>query len=124
MPTARSQIGSDFEVSPSVPLAFTNRFEQEGWLACESSFILLTGATPSILPPLPAAPQKRKAKLGKGKQSAANATNTSFKARSIALPQQSISREKSREPVTRRHLSVDDLLGQLRHPNANVRKGR
>lgn len=65
---------------------------------------------------------KRKTKLGKGKQATNNATNTSFKARSIALPQQSIGRERQNALVTRRKLNLEDLLGQLRHPTANVRR--
>ncbi|PWN37541.1 uncharacterized protein FA14DRAFT_159553 [Meira miltonrushii] len=65
---------------------------------------------------------KRKTKLGKGKQATNNATNTSFKARSIALPQQSIGRERENTLVTRRKLNLEDLLGQLRHPTANVRR--
>ncbi|KAH8835220.1 hypothetical protein DL96DRAFT_1729748 [Flagelloscypha sp. PMI_526] len=46
---------------------------------------------------------KSKLKLGKGKQLATNAIDTSFKARSIALPTQSIALEKDQdEPLTRR----------------------
>lgn len=65
---------------------------------------------------------KRKTKLGKGKQPTNNSTNTSFKARSIVLPQQSIGRDRQNVLVTRRNLNFEDLIGQLRHPTANVRR--
>ncbi|KAK0536552.1 rRNA processing protein [Tilletia horrida] len=69
--------------------------------------------------------QKTKLKLGSGKGKAATAktaTDTSFKARTIALPQQSITADKSQAIVTRRNLTLDDLLGQSRHYNAATRK--
>ncbi|PWZ02458.1 hypothetical protein BCV70DRAFT_196701 [Testicularia cyperi] len=66
--------------------------------------------------------QKTKLKLGKGKQTANNATDTSFKARTIALPQQSITSDKSGKLVTSRNLTLSDLAQQLRHYSANVRK--
>ncbi|EIW73638.1 hypothetical protein TREMEDRAFT_67469 [Tremella mesenterica DSM 1558] len=70
---------------------------------------------------------KAKFKLGKGKKQPTNATDTSFKARSIALPgQASISRAlvdgDSDEPRTSLGLGLDDVLARLRHPNAGVRK--
>ncbi|KAJ7597117.1 hypothetical protein C8J56DRAFT_851089 [Mycena floridula] len=65
---------------------------------------------------------KTKLKLGKGKQVANNAVDTSFKARSIALPTQSIAAEKSNAPTTRRNLSFDDLVLQTRHFNAGTRR--
>ncbi|KAI5119061.1 hypothetical protein M0805_001520 [Coniferiporia weirii] len=66
---------------------------------------------------------KPKLKLGKGKQLATNAVDTTFKARSIALPQQSIAATKdSSTPTTKRKLSFDDLLAHLKHYNAGVRK--
>lgn len=66
---------------------------------------------------------KKKLKLGKGKQLASNAVDTSFKARSIALPSQSILESKSEDtPLTRRRLSLDDLITQLKHYNSGTRK--
>ncbi|ORY31386.1 hypothetical protein BCR39DRAFT_526388 [Naematelia encephala] len=70
--------------------------------------------------------QKAKFKLGKGKKQASNATDTSFKARSVALPgQQAIDRalvENVNEPVTSSGLVLDEVLVRFRHPNAGVRK--
>ncbi|KDQ20313.1 hypothetical protein BOTBODRAFT_27733 [Botryobasidium botryosum FD-172 SS1] len=66
---------------------------------------------------------KAKLKLGKGKQQATNATDTSYKARSIALPTQSITVEKDDgEPTTKRNLTLDDLLTHMKHYNAATRK--
>ena len=47
---------------------------------------------------------KTKQKLGKGKQAASNATDTSFRAKAIAMPQQSILLDRSHQVTTRRHL--------------------
>ncbi|OCF40193.1 pre-rRNA-processing protein IPI1 [Kwoniella heveanensis CBS 569] len=75
---------------------------------------------------------KAKLKLGKGKKQASNATDTSFKARSIALPgQEALSRSLlvaegssggPSEPTTANGLTLDDLFIRFRHPNAGVRK--
>ncbi|KAK6908269.1 hypothetical protein I203_102270 [Kwoniella mangroviensis CBS 8507] len=73
---------------------------------------------------------KAKLKLGKGKKQASNATDTSFKARSIALPgQQAISRAilnsdglGPSEPTTANGLTLEDLFIRFRHPNAGVRR--
>ncbi|KAG8985274.1 hypothetical protein FRB90_004847 [Tulasnella sp. 427] len=66
---------------------------------------------------------KPKVKLGKGKLSAANSTDTSFKSRSIALPTQRIAVEKEHDlPTTRRNLALDQLLIQTKHYSAAVRK--
>lgn len=66
---------------------------------------------------------KAKLKLGKGKQLPSNVVDTSFKARSIALPTQSIAVEKDATlPTTRRKQSFDDLLSLMKHYNANTRK--
>ncbi|UZJ51108.1 hypothetical protein CBS101457_000428 [Exobasidium rhododendri] len=66
---------------------------------------------------------KQKTKLGKGKKPAAsNATNTSFKARSIALTQQSITKDRSSAPTSKRNLTVEELIGQTRHYSASVRR--
>lgn len=66
--------------------------------------------------------QKTKLKLGKGKQAANNATDVSFKAKTIALPQQSITADKSGKLVNSRNLTVTDLALQLRHYSASVRR--
>ncbi|KAF4572843.1 hypothetical protein EYR36_007353 [Pleurotus pulmonarius] len=66
---------------------------------------------------------KAKLKLGKGKQTPSNVIDTSFKARSIALPNQSISREKDvNVPTTRKNLSIDDLVTHLKHYNPGIRR--
>ncbi|KAG8950685.1 hypothetical protein FRC04_007310 [Tulasnella sp. 424] len=67
--------------------------------------------------------RKSKLKLGKGKQLPANATDTSFKARSIALPTQSIAVQKDKSlPATKRNLTLDQLVIQAKHYSAAVRK--
>ncbi|SPO29017.1 related to IPI1 - essential component of the Rix1 complex [Ustilago trichophora] len=66
--------------------------------------------------------QKTKLKLGNGKQTANNATDVSFKAKTIALPQQSINADKSGKLVNSRNLTVTDLALQLRHYSAGVRR--
>ncbi|KAJ6604747.1 hypothetical protein DFH09DRAFT_1123715 [Mycena vulgaris] len=66
---------------------------------------------------------KAKLKLGKGKKLAANAIDTSFKARSIALPSQSITLDKDTDtPTTKRRLTFDDLIVHLKHYSAGTRK--
>ncbi|KAJ7070943.1 hypothetical protein C8F01DRAFT_1046689 [Mycena amicta] len=66
---------------------------------------------------------KTKLKLGKGKQQPSNAIDTSFKARSIALPSQSIAKQpESDVPTTKRRLAFDDLIPHLKHYNAATRK--
>ncbi|TFY71908.1 hypothetical protein EVG20_g1081 [Dentipellis fragilis] len=66
---------------------------------------------------------KAKLKLGKGKQLATNAVDTSFKTRSIALPSQSIvTTGENGVPSTRRRLTLDDLLSHLKHYNSGTRK--
>ncbi|KAI6162256.1 hypothetical protein EDD17DRAFT_598024 [Pisolithus thermaeus] len=65
---------------------------------------------------------KAKLKLGKGKKAPSNVVDTSFKARSIALPTQSITVEKDNVPTTRRKQTFGDILSLLKHHNAGVRK--
>ncbi|KAG0145987.1 hypothetical protein CROQUDRAFT_93172 [Cronartium quercuum f. sp. fusiforme G11] len=65
---------------------------------------------------------KPKLKLGKGKQVASNATNTSYSSKAIALPNQNIGTEKGPVPTTRRNLTLDDLLVHLRHYSPATRK--
>ncbi|KAL1413116.1 rRNA processing protein [Vanrija albida] len=79
--------------------------------------------------------KKAKLKLGKGKKPASNGTDTSFKARSIALPSQKpLARalanqqaeedgdEPAGEPTTSAGLTIDEVLIQIRHANAGVRR--
>jgi pre-rRNA-processing protein IPI1 len=73
--------------------------------------------------------QKRKASLKKQttnrkSQPAINSTNTSFKARSISVPNQKVSRthDDADAPVGRGNLTLDELVLRLRHPNAHVRR--
>ncbi|KAH7106987.1 hypothetical protein BKA62DRAFT_685701 [Auriculariales sp. MPI-PUGE-AT-0066] len=66
---------------------------------------------------------KAKLKLGKGKAIAANAVDTSFKARSIALPSQSITAERDgTAPKTRRNLGLSELIVQLKHYSPQVKR--
>ncbi|CAK5281783.1 unnamed protein product [Mycena citricolor] len=66
---------------------------------------------------------KTKLKLGKGKQLPSNAIDTSFKARSIALPSQSISAPKDANiPSTSRSQSFDDLVSNLKHYSPSAKK--
>ncbi|KAI0800897.1 hypothetical protein C8Q74DRAFT_1314301 [Fomes fomentarius] len=66
---------------------------------------------------------KAKLKLGKGKQAPSNVVDTSFKARSIALPTQSIAVEKDADaPSTKRRLTFDALIAHTKHYNANTRR--
>ncbi|KIY47008.1 hypothetical protein FISHEDRAFT_46092 [Fistulina hepatica ATCC 64428] len=68
---------------------------------------------------------KAKLKLGKGKQLPSNAVDTSFKAGSIALPMQSIVAQKDNdEPMTKRKLTLVDLLSHIKHYSPIVRKGK
>ncbi|KAI8870802.1 hypothetical protein GQ42DRAFT_109606, partial [Ramicandelaber brevisporus] len=66
--------------------------------------------------------KKVKLKLGRKVAKADNYTDTSFKSRSIALPSQSITADKSGELTNSRNLTLRDLLTQLRHYNGTVRK--
>ncbi|KAK0506164.1 hypothetical protein EDD18DRAFT_20287 [Armillaria luteobubalina] len=66
---------------------------------------------------------KAKLKLGKGKQVASNAIDTSFKARSIALPSQSITRDRDDDtPTTKRRLTFDELVAHTKHYGVATRK--
>ncbi|KAJ3568803.1 hypothetical protein NP233_g5483 [Leucocoprinus birnbaumii] len=66
---------------------------------------------------------KAKLKLGKEKKAPSNVIDTSFKARSIALPTQSIAVNKDEStPTTKRKLTLDDLLSQMKHYSPSVKK--
>lgn len=68
--------------------------------------------------------QKTKVKLGKGKQVANNATDTSYKARSIALPNQTIGVVRDEgERLTKGGKSWDELRVGARHYNVAIRRG-
>ena len=76
--------------------------------------------------------QKAKLKVGKAKQPAANATNTSVKVKRVSLPSQTVGRGSLEEgaeastssgPTTKRRLGLDDLVQQLGHYSVHVRKG-
>ncbi|CAG8451772.1 10250_t:CDS:10, partial [Acaulospora morrowiae] len=66
--------------------------------------------------------KKPKLKVGKKKPKAANFTDTSFKSRSIILPSQSISEDKSNEITNSRNLTLNDLVVQLKHYSPGTRK--
>ncbi|XP_076869271.1 testis-expressed protein 10 homolog [Brachyhypopomus gauderio] len=63
--------------------------------------------------------RKVKLKVGKKKPRLENATNTSFKSRSIHLPEQ-LNRDGG--PTTHRQLTIKDLLSQLHHYNSTVKQ--
>jgi hypothetical protein len=65
--------------------------------------------------------KKEKIKLGQKRKSTTE-TNLSFKSRAISMPVQSIAEDKSGKLVNQRNLSLEDLLTQLKHYNATVRK--
>lgn len=66
--------------------------------------------------------KKTKPKLGKGKQLADNATDTSFKSKSIAMPQQSIMLDRSHALTTKRRQTLGDLVQNAQHHSPSVRK--
>uniref|UniRef100_A0A7S3D3X0 Pre-rRNA-processing protein Ipi1 N-terminal domain-containing protein n=1 Tax=Palpitomonas bilix TaxID=652834 RepID=A0A7S3D3X0_9EUKA len=66
--------------------------------------------------------QKKKVKLGRTLPKRQNETETSFQSRKISLLSQSIADDKG-ETVTKRNLSLNELLSQTNHYNAAVRKG-
>ncbi|KAL8293477.1 hypothetical protein RQP46_000178 [Phenoliferia psychrophenolica] len=66
---------------------------------------------------------KAKLKLGKGKQVANNATNTSFTTKTIPIPAQSLaSTADASTPVSRRSLTLPTLLLQSHHYSPSVRQ--
>ena len=64
--------------------------------------------------------KKKKQKLGKKKLAPTNATNTTVKVKTIALPEQSQTVAKS-GLTTHRNLTMTELLAQLKHYNPDVR---
>ena len=76
-----------------------------------------------VLGPMPKGSQdfvKQKQKVGKRKLAPTNATSTRFKAKSVALTEQSVSVEK-KGPTTVRNLTAGELLAQLNHYSDPVR---
>ena len=65
---------------------------------------------------------KKRQKVGKKKLAPTNSTATAFKARSVLLPDQSIAVDRSDKLVSHRQLTLDELLGQLGHYSADVRR--
>ncbi|XP_008321254.1 testis-expressed protein 10 homolog isoform X2 [Cynoglossus semilaevis] len=65
--------------------------------------------------------QKVKLKVGKKKPKADNSTNTNFRTKGINLSEQL--RKDTSGPTTHRQLSINDLLSQLHHYNANIKHG-
>ncbi|GAB4823624.1 hypothetical protein N2152v2_010670 [Parachlorella kessleri] len=63
-----------------------------------------------------------KHKVGKKLPKAQNETDTSFKSRSITLPEQSALQDKTGAAVTHRNLTLKDLLGQCSHYSEKVRR--
>ncbi|WFD32969.1 rRNA processing protein [Malassezia sp. CBS 17886] len=66
--------------------------------------------------------KKSKQRLGSGRQAATNATDTSFRARTITLPQQSVSVDRTHAPTTRRKQTLQDLVPLTRHHAPGVRR--
>ena len=64
--------------------------------------------------------KKKKQKLGKKKLAPTNATDTTVKVQTIALPQQSQTVAKS-GPTTHRNLTMTELMVQLKHYSPDVR---
>ncbi|TNN75669.1 Testis-expressed sequence 10 [Liparis tanakae] len=63
--------------------------------------------------------QKVKLKVGKTKPKADNATNTNFRSKGINLTEQL--KKDTSGPTTQKNLSINDLLSQLHHHNANMK---
>ncbi|GAB5593023.1 rRNA processing protein [Umbelopsis nana] len=66
--------------------------------------------------------KKTRLKVGKKKAVADNFTDTSFKSKTISLPNQSITEDKSNLLTNSRNLTLSALLTQMRHYSANTRK--
>ncbi|KAG2181549.1 hypothetical protein INT44_008364, partial [Umbelopsis vinacea] len=66
--------------------------------------------------------KKTRLKVGKKKVVADNFTDTSFKSKTISLPNQSITEDKSNLLTNSRNLTLSTLLSQMRHYSAGTRK--
>ncbi|XP_021910674.1 testis-expressed protein 10-like [Carica papaya] len=67
--------------------------------------------------------KKIKRKLGRKLPPPKNATDTQIKSRAIILPEQSVAAEKTGLAVSKKGLTLKELLQQTSHHNAKVRKG-
>ncbi|KAJ3373351.1 Testis-expressed sequence 10 protein [Allomyces arbusculus] len=65
---------------------------------------------------------KVKLKVGKAKPAASNATTIELKSRTLVVPGQALTTDKTDVAKTRRNLTLKELLSHLRHHNAVVRK--
>ncbi|KAJ0088119.1 hypothetical protein Patl1_32722 [Pistacia atlantica] len=66
--------------------------------------------------------EKIKRKLGRKLPPPKNATNTEIKSKAIILPEQSVASEKAGLAVSKKGLTLKELLQQTSHHNAKVRK--
>ena len=64
---------------------------------------------------------KRKAKVGKRRRAPDNETRPDLRVQKLVLNRQSVAKDVGGQAVSRRHLTVAELLGQLEHHNASVR---
>ncbi|KAK3227006.1 hypothetical protein Dsin_006868 [Dipteronia sinensis] len=66
--------------------------------------------------------KKIKRKLGRKLKPSKNATNTEIKSKAIVLPEQSVASEKAGLAVSKKGLTLKELLQQTSHHNVKVRK--
>lgn len=66
--------------------------------------------------------KKIKKKIGRKLPPAQNATNTEIKTKAITLPEQSVASDKTGLAVSKKGLTLKELLQQTSHHNAKVRK--
>ncbi|KAM3357389.1 putative protein isoform X1 [Capsicum galapagoense] len=66
--------------------------------------------------------KKIRRKIGRKLPPAQNATNTEIKSKAIILPEQSVASEKAGLAVSKKGLTLKELLQQTSHHNAKVRK--
>ncbi|CAN1144086.1 hypothetical protein LINPERHAP2_LOCUS13917 [Linum perenne] len=67
--------------------------------------------------------KKIKRKIGRKLPPPKNTTNTEVKWKAIVLPEQSVASEKTGLAVSKKGLTLKELLQQTSHHNAKVRKG-
>lgn len=68
--------------------------------------------------------QKIKRKIGRKLPPPKNATSTEIKSKAIVLPEQSIASEKAGLAVSKKGLTLKELLQHAGHHNTKVRKGQ
>lgn len=68
--------------------------------------------------------QKIKRKIGRKLPPPKNSTNTEVKSKAIVLPEQGIASDKAGLAVSKKGLTLKELLQQTSHHNSKVRKGR